>query len=560
MSNQNNYTGAVLTDVQEGTAIAQPKKLSVRKSILAIQKDYDNGNKEELENLMRAWHGIKALPHNDPNSFFTIGGFHGEPFRGKGATDKNYWGGYCNHGNVLFPTWHRAYLHRIEQALQSIKGCEEVTLPYWDQTDEHSLKIGIPSCLTDEYFTFSDGTTIPNPLRSFVFPVNIDDAVEDNLYTKPKGYETVRYPLSGLVGTPQDIKETEKHNATYEKPDGTINYDKTTPLLNGNVKGWLNGTIILPGTDKPIGTGTASKYLNCLKAPNYTVFSNTTSARAWNKDPKTKSVQVTPLESPHNEIHLSVGGFDVPGQGDLSVIDGANGDMGENETAGLDPIFFFHHCNVDRVFWIWQVRNGHTNHFDIEPGYAGTDNVDNQPPVGYEPDTPLNMDSPLYPFKLSENGIERDYKSNDCINIETQMGFTYDSLEMHEGAVHGDDMALAAKATRITPKKSSKVLVVDGINRAKFKGSFIINAFATINGVRHFLGYEAILSRWNVQKCKNCQTNLEVSTTFSLAQFTDAEIANAHFDIEIKGRKIAANETLLKTKSLDTNMFNLKVI
>ena len=92
MSNQNNYTGAVLTDVQEGTAIAQSKKLSVRKSILTIQEDYNNGNKKELENLMRAWHGIKALPHDDPNSFFTIGGFHGEPFRGKGATDKKLLG------------------------------------------------------------------------------------------------------------------------------------------------------------------------------------------------------------------------------------------------------------------------------------------------------------------------------------------------------------------------------------------------------------------------------------------------------------------------------------
>ena len=48
-----------------------------------------------------------------------------------------------------------------------------------------------------------DGQTIPNPLRSFVFPVTITDNVstDDSLYTKPKGYETVRVPFSGLVGT-----------------------------------------------------------------------------------------------------------------------------------------------------------------------------------------------------------------------------------------------------------------------------------------------------------------------------------------------------------------------
>lgn len=30
---------------------------------------------------------------------------------------------------------------------------------------------------------------------------------------------------------------------------------------------------------------------------------------------------------------------------------GSHGDMGENETAAFDPIFFFHHCNIDRMFW-----------------------------------------------------------------------------------------------------------------------------------------------------------------------------------------------------------------
>ncbi|MGB8768634.1 MAG: hypothetical protein WCC92_03400 [Candidatus Korobacteraceae bacterium] len=54
---------------------------------------------------MRAWKGIKELPPEDPHSFFVLGGYHGEPFRGGGWGNSQYWGGYCNHGNVLFPTW-----------------------------------------------------------------------------------------------------------------------------------------------------------------------------------------------------------------------------------------------------------------------------------------------------------------------------------------------------------------------------------------------------------------------------------------------------------------------
>jgi len=44
-----------------------------------------------------------------------------------------------------------------------------------------------------------DGKEIPNPLRSFVLPATIVDAVssDQSLYTKPQGYPTVRYPLSG---------------------------------------------------------------------------------------------------------------------------------------------------------------------------------------------------------------------------------------------------------------------------------------------------------------------------------------------------------------------------
>ena len=47
----------------------------VRRSLADIQKDYDAGNKQELETLMRAWKGIKELAPDDPNSFFMLGGF-----------------------------------------------------------------------------------------------------------------------------------------------------------------------------------------------------------------------------------------------------------------------------------------------------------------------------------------------------------------------------------------------------------------------------------------------------------------------------------------------------
>ena len=121
--------------------------LRVRRSITELQNEYKKGNKKPLEDLMRAWKGIKDLPPDNPQSFFVLGGYHGEPFRGAGWGSTSYWGGYCNHGNVLFPTWHRVYLLKLEDALRSIPGCADVTLPFWDETSDESTTTGIPWAL-----------------------------------------------------------------------------------------------------------------------------------------------------------------------------------------------------------------------------------------------------------------------------------------------------------------------------------------------------------------------------------------------------------------------------
>ena len=93
--------------------------------------------------------------------------------------------------------------------------------------------------------------------------------------------------------------------------------------------------------------------------------------------------------------------------------------MGENDTAGLDPIFFFHHCFVDRIFWLWQKKQGFTDHLEIIPEYPGTNSVDSQGPTpGVVPNSWLTLDSPLDPFKKVEGGTARPYTSLDVINIE----------------------------------------------------------------------------------------------------------------------------------------------
>ena len=493
------------------------KLLRVRRSLQDLQDDYTKGNKKPLEDLMRAWKGIKELPPDNSQSFFVIGGYHGEPFRGAGWGNSSYWGGYCHHGNILFPTWHRVYLLRLERALQSIPGCADVMLPYWDETSEDSLKNGIPWALTKKDFEI-DGQTIPNPLRSFVFPRGIVDhlsPVPDADYSKPKGYETVRYPLSGLVG-PNDKAASEAHNAKF--PD----YDTNVQILNKNIVDWLNTVVIVNGTR--VGGRVKDRYVACLNAPNYTVFSNTTSASQWFDDTGTN---VVPLESPHNAIHLAVGGFDLPNIFDASPISGANGDMGENDTAGLDPIFYFHHCFVDRIFWLWQKKNNFTDRLEIIPEYPGTNSVDSQGPTpGTVPNSWLTLASPLDPFRMTEAGKERPYTSLDCINIETQLGYIYGP-----GSLENEPHALAAAARE---HSGARMISVRGINRGRIRGSFLISAFANVDGARQHLGTEAILSRWHVEGCANCQTHLEARATITVpALRAVAAVDKGQIEVEV---------------------------
>ncbi|HEY0134279.1 MAG TPA: tyrosinase family protein, partial [Nannocystis sp.] len=265
----------------------------------------------------------------------------------------------------------------------------------------------------------------------------------------------------------------------------------------------------------------------------------TTSAGAWAKD------VVVPLEQPHNDIHLALGGFNAPnldmggfpdGSGQVA---GANGDMGENNTAALDPIFYFHHCNIDRLFWLWQKRNGHTDKLDVIKGYPGTNSSDSQGPTpGVAPGTALDVDSPLSPFSNPKTNVP--LTSNDVVNIETQLGYTYGPGSFDEPR--------ARVAAAVKRGGSTKRLTVRGIDRALFQGSFVVSAFATIreNGASttRFLGHHSVLSRWSVIKCANCRTHLEVIAQFSLATLTDDEVKDATFSVKLQHRGVTPPRNL----------------
>ena len=219
-----------------------------------------------------------------------------------------------------------------------------MALHYWDASSKDSKSEGLPHIVTAEYVHI-DGEYLPNPLSKFKLPVPIKDDVptsdeNSQFYEKEAGYDTCRYPYSGIRSPAEAKAAALAHNKYIDGRDETAQ-----SLLQANVINWLS-------------KGVAKELEDCLDTTDYNPFSNTSSVA---------SPDVS-LEQPHNDLHLAIGGFTQPetnedgsvkqdAQGNISLnglIEGANGDMGANEVASYDPVFFLHHCNIDRMLWVWQ--------------------------------------------------------------------------------------------------------------------------------------------------------------------------------------------------------------
>lgn len=100
------------------------------------------------------------------------------------------------------------------------------------------------------------------------------------------------------------------------------------------------------------------------------------------------------IESLHDNYHDYLGG---------------NAHMGDPTVAAFDPVFWFHHCNIDRIMAIWQATH----------------------PKRWFPAKTREQkgpDDPLYPFRALKNGKLDWWTSNDSIDTKT-FGYTYPDLD-----------------------------------------------------------------------------------------------------------------------------------
>ena len=270
----------------------------------------------------------------------------------------------CPHGNWWFYVWHRGYIGYFEQTIRTVTKEDSFVLPYWDWTQLPQ----IPNGMFDDYLTPSSAPFLPYTgsvaaFTNFIKPTLTEywkgfSAAQLAQQAK-RGYKSIDDVWSDILGyamcdgNPVPISQNQAFvitgGARYLTRDNPKLDDKTAvnvkigKILGGLSPKGFNVTEASGGTDA-VNSFTSSKTTSHhVPPPDRTVFST--------------------LEGfPHNKVHNYIGGYGSLGDSDLQP--GPFGNM-TNNLSPIDPIFFLHHSNMDRLWDVWtrkQVAMGLSAH------------------------------------------------------------------------------------------------------------------------------------------------------------------------------------------------------
>ncbi|MFA0812345.1 tyrosinase family protein [Microbulbifer epialgicus] len=226
-----------------------PQGLRVRRNISKLSE-------KELFKFKKAFQGILSKSPNDPQSYYQLAGIHWLPKPNA----------YCRHHENGYNPWHRIYLLKFEDALRSIEGCEDVTMPYWDIQERE-----IPEALFEP------------PFDKFIYPETLTDL--RNQVRAEAGKPTERLSRVEILKSLDDFTVSEDifealGSAWWEKFNG---WDSASRSTSGIIRA-------------------------------------------------------------HDSGHLACGTT-----------------MEDQNVAAFDPIFWFFHCNWDRLWWQWQQQHDATS-------------------------------------------------------------------------------------------------------------------------------------------------------------------------------------------------------
>ncbi|MBR0795777.1 tyrosinase family protein [Bradyrhizobium jicamae] len=225
----------------------------------------------------------------------------------------------CPHGNWWFLVWHRAYLGWLETTLRDLSGDPDFALPYWDWTKTPS----VPQAMFDGVLDPNNSGFIPTfdefsaQFRPVVTTLYASFSQDQLGVLNDRGIATADDFMNLLPQVFFDQPSARGLTATNPDLDSDTRVAVSLPTIRSSLR--TTQFAGDGGPNDPAGFASA-------KAPNHSAGS-------------TKGI----LESqPHDNVHGAMGG----GGGAFMV----------QFYSPVDPIFFLHHGNLDRLWDVWTRR------------------------------------------------------------------------------------------------------------------------------------------------------------------------------------------------------------
>ncbi|CZT49606.1 uncharacterized protein RSE6_10479 [Rhynchosporium secalis] len=287
--------------------------------------------------FLQALTGIHGLPKNNWDDV------------GKKFGDSNF--GYCAHGVLIFPTWHRPYVSLVEQTIylqmaeiagkydephrqKYLDAAKTFRLPYLDYFRPRDGKVEFPGLKPNASRTsFPYNFRLPDILNeekiALRLPPNNELAydIDNPLYTYKFSEANGQFSKSDqdyVAQTGYSTSQTVRHPANIHST--THGFSELSDVLNSGREG-RNSFALALIYSQPYGQF-QTVASDSLAEGDITAFSSPTAGSGS-------------LEgSIHGNYHVLIGG--------------QTGHMGVPTLAAFDPVFWFHHCQVDRLWAFWQ--------------------------------------------------------------------------------------------------------------------------------------------------------------------------------------------------------------
>ncbi|CAE6525706.1 unnamed protein product [Rhizoctonia solani] len=364
---------------------------------------------------------------------------------------------------ILFPTWHRPSLMLLEQSIWEAakkhaekfaqddpdqasawrEAANKLRFPYWDWTNPEKHDFKFPEVLRQpkvEVETPKGLEKHENPLYSYDFGEELPsgdagfrDVSNREFLPKAPGDKQRKGPvLKALFGQWKRTYRWPTHNHQEGDENPTEQFDKLDSYLNqkpapnnpypdGSWKDLKRQVGLLfqypEDLDESDGVYAWDAFSNtgAESQPKENDWKNAGDNHYWKIAKKLKGK--ASLEQPHNLVHLLVGGL---------------GHMMNNDYASFDPVFFLHHCNVDRILAFWEYA--YPKYFMGHDGYKDKNDVHRQfeQPRGKFGwgDGPLYLkgDTPLTPFRKADGSY---WTSDDARwGSKVPKNYTYEDIEL----------------------------------------------------------------------------------------------------------------------------------